>query len=99
MVRPTELLSPSLARDPPLVFFPSEKGQGYFPFSCVPRFIDVSTVSWRYPIMKEIRMAQERKALYEILPEELPDDYPWSDWEDDIKGTTNEDPTIGAVEI
>eukprot|EP00971_Amphidinium_carterae_P211593 4198466-Amphidinium_carterae.1 len=92
-VEPDVRLYRSLNQTPPWVFFPSEKKQGYFPYACVRRFID----SW-YPIMKTIRMAQEREALYELLPDTNPDHYPWEDVEDDLVGITNRDPTHGCVE-
>eukprot|EP00971_Amphidinium_carterae_P077737 1537073-Amphidinium_carterae.2 len=93
-VEPNVRLYRSLAQDPQWVFYPSEKKQGYFPYSCVRRFIDAS---YRYPIMKTIRMTQEREALYELLPEANPDEYPWEDMEDDLVGLTNLDPTVGMV--
>eukprot|EP00971_Amphidinium_carterae_P284775 5653733-Amphidinium_carterae.1 len=94
-VEPDERLYRSLVQDPPWVFFPSEKKRGYFPFSCVRRFIDSS---WWYPIMKLIRITQEREALFELLPEANPDHYPWEDVEADLVGIENRDPTIGCVE-
>eukprot|EP00971_Amphidinium_carterae_P322300 6405827-Amphidinium_carterae.2 len=94
-VEPDVRLYRSLQQDPPYVFFPSEKKQGYFPYSRVPRFIDSS---WHYPIMRKIRMAQEGEALYQLLPEANPDDYPWENMEDDLVGIRNQDPTVGCVE-
>eukprot|EP00971_Amphidinium_carterae_P011962 235990-Amphidinium_carterae.1 len=94
-VEPNVRLYRSLNQDPPWAFFPSEKKQGYFPYSCVRRFIDSS---WWYPIMKKIRMAQEREALYELLPETNPDEYPWEDIEDHLVGIENRDPRTGPVE-
>eukprot|EP00971_Amphidinium_carterae_P265640 5270045-Amphidinium_carterae.1 len=48
--------------------------------------------------MKTIRMAQEREALFELLPETNPDNYPWEDIEEHLVGTENRDPRSGPVE-
>eukprot|EP00971_Amphidinium_carterae_P279457 5547601-Amphidinium_carterae.1 len=48
--------------------------------------------------MKLIRITQEREALFELLPEENPDRFPWEDMEDDLVGIENRDPTLGVVE-
>eukprot|EP00971_Amphidinium_carterae_P335146 6470833-Amphidinium_carterae.1 len=99
-IGPQDVPSPYLEEYPPVIHFPSEKGKGYFPYSCVPRFCDVGIPgSWYTPALKEIRIAQERKALYELLPEEeQPDNYPWEYMEDNLKGLWNQDPTTGPVE-
>eukprot|EP00971_Amphidinium_carterae_P274388 5445156-Amphidinium_carterae.1 len=92
-VEPDVRLYRTLTQDPPWVFFPSEKKQGYFPYSCVRRFIDSSRY---YPIMKLIRITQER---YELLPEKNPDHYPWPELEEDHVRfpPTNRDPHDGVV--